>query len=93
MRCSICLPLPAANFTYPGNAERFHSVAKALQVPVLGELPLVEGVSLSADAGYPYVLKNASSIEEADGLGGSTWDASMKQIAEQVAANLWKTQT
>ncbi|KAF5330549.1 hypothetical protein D9619_005239 [Psilocybe cf. subviscida] len=75
------------------NGERFHSVAKALQVPVLGELPLVEGVSQSADAGFPYVLKNESSIEEADGMGGSTWNTSMKKIAEQVAANLWKPST
>ncbi|KAF8972158.1 P-loop containing nucleoside triphosphate hydrolase protein [Flammula alnicola] len=74
-----------------GKPDAFHKVADRLGVPVLGDLPLVEGVSTSTDGGYPFVLNSAASIEAANDEGGATWKASMVQIADRVASELWKS--
>lgn len=55
---------------------------------MLGELPLVEGVSTSADGGYPFVLKTVS--EKVD-VGGFAWKNTMNQVAEQTVGVLWKS--
>ena len=67
-----------------GKPDAFRSVAQRLGVPVLGELPLVQGVSASADEGWPYVL----GAKGDDGSGGADWRVAMKRIAEQVALGL-----
>jgi len=67
-----------------GKPDAFRSVAQRLGVPVLGELPLVRGVSASADEGWPYVL----GAKGDDGAGGADWRAAMKRIAERVALGL-----
>ncbi|KAF8875028.1 P-loop containing nucleoside triphosphate hydrolase protein [Gymnopilus junonius] len=74
-----------------GKPDNFNNVAQKLDVPVLGELPLVEGVSSGADAGYPYVLSSIDAVKSSDGEGGLTWRSNMAQVAEKVAASLWKT--
>ncbi|KAF8173048.1 P-loop containing nucleoside triphosphate hydrolase protein [Pholiota molesta] len=73
-----------------GKPDGFRNVANRLGLPILGELPLAEGVSTSADGGYPFVLK---SVQEADDMGGFRWKATMDQVAERTAADLWKGQT
>lgn len=75
----------------PGKPDNFHDVARKLDTPVLGELPLVEGVSTSADGGYPYVLTNIKMVESTDGDGGLTWRSNMAQVAERVTSALWKS--
>ncbi|PPQ90159.1 hypothetical protein CVT25_012470 [Psilocybe cyanescens] len=74
-----------------GKPDNFHDVARKLDTPVLGELPLVEGVSTSADGGYPYVLTNIKMVESTDGDGGLTWRSNMAQVAERVTSALWKS--
>ncbi len=59
-----------------------------LDIPILGELPLVEGVSTSADGGYPFVLKTVSEKED---VGGFSWKNTMNQVAERTVAELWKS--
>ncbi|KAJ3506389.1 hypothetical protein NLJ89_g6896 [Agrocybe chaxingu] len=71
-----------------GKPDNFHKVTERLQVPVLGELPLVEGVSASADGGFPYVLNNIASVEKTDGSGGLAWRTNMAQVATHVASSL-----
>jgi len=77
-----------AHLRLTGKADSFNKVADRLKVPVLGELPLVEGVSMSADRGFPYVL-STSTVETSDGRGGITWRDNMAQVAERVASSLW----
>ncbi|KAF9541429.1 P-loop containing nucleoside triphosphate hydrolase protein [Agrocybe pediades] len=74
-----------------GKPDNFHKVAQRLEIPVLGELPLVEGVSASADRGSSYMLNNLASVEASDGEGGLTWRTNMARAAEQIAGSLWKT--
>ncbi|KDR73139.1 hypothetical protein GALMADRAFT_72776 [Galerina marginata CBS 339.88] len=86
---------PGCNSSTPrylfGKPDSFHKIAQRLDVPVLGELPLIEGVSASSDGGYPYVLKQLSTVEADDGDGGVVWRSNMSKVAEHVAASLWKT--
>lgn len=70
-----------------GKPDGFRNVAGRLGLPILGELPLAEGVSASADGGYSYVLKN---VQEADDVGGFRWKDTMNEIAQRTAADLWK---
>lgn len=49
-------------------------------VTVLGELPLVPGVSTGSDRGLPYAL--VSNLQEA---GATEWKQSMEKIADVVA--------
>ncbi|KAF9478340.1 P-loop containing nucleoside triphosphate hydrolase protein [Pholiota conissans] len=83
--CPECTnPTPRYLFGKPDN---FRTVSDRLGLPILGELPLAEGVSTSADGGYPYVLKN---VVEAHDVGGFRWKATMNEVAEQTAGELWK---
>ncbi|RXW16959.1 hypothetical protein EST38_g8891 [Candolleomyces aberdarensis] len=77
--CSDCeTPKPQYLF---GKPDSFKAVAERLQTPILGELPLVQGVSASADGGYPYVLAG-----KAQSPGESKWKETMGGVAEQVAS-------
>ena len=71
-----------------GKPDNFRSVAQRLNIPVLGELPLVQGVSMSADGGWPFVLSSPKNGQETDAIGGVTWKESMMQIASSVVAAL-----
>jgi ATP-binding protein involved in chromosome partitioning len=60
-----------------GSAERFNTVAKNLGANVLGELPLVPGVSKSGDTGKPYILADMPVTER----GGMRWKDEMSRVA------------
>ena len=68
-----------------GKPDSFRSVAQRLDVPILGELPLVQGVSMSADGGWPFVLSSPKSVQE---TGGVTWKESMMRIASSAVSAL-----
>lgn len=72
-----------------GKPDNFRNVAKRLEVPILGELPLVEGVSTSGDSGYPFVLGSAGALKEAHGTAGASWSDNMLHVAKRVASTLW----
>ena len=72
-----------------GKPDNFRNVAKRLEVPILGELPLVEGVSTSGDGGYPFVLGSVGAVKEAHGTAGAAWRDNMLQVAKRVASTLW----
>lgn len=72
-----------------GKPDNFRNVAKRLEVPILGELPLVEGVSTSGDGGYPFVLGSVGAVKEAHGTVGASWRDNMLQVAKRVASTLW----
>lgn len=63
-----------------GSADRLRSVADRLSLPVLGELPLVPGVSDGGDAGVPYMLAGG----DGGGKGGEEWKGTMKGLAGRV---------
>jgi ATP-binding protein involved in chromosome partitioning len=84
--CPTCtVPTPQYLFGKPDN---FRRVAQRLDIPVLGELPLVQGVSMSADGGWPFVLSSPKSVQETDAKGGVTWKESMMQIASSAVSAL-----
>ncbi|PPR04491.1 hypothetical protein CVT24_013100 [Panaeolus cyanescens] len=84
--CPTCTsPHPQYLFGRPDN---FYKVSQHLDIPILGELPLVQAVSKSADGGYPYVLASPSDVEKHDGPGGMTWRQNMAKIATDVMSNL-----
>ena len=70
-----------------GSPDRFHDTADSLGIKVLGELPLVPGVSTSSDAGVPYCL---GSKERDAGHGGQQWRDTMGNIAEAVRKSLFE---
>ena len=72
-----------------GKPDNFRSVAQRLDIPVLGELPLVQGVSVSADGGWPFVLSSPKSVQETDAMGGVTWKESMMGIASSTISALY----
>lgn len=65
-----------------GSPEAFRSTAALLGVDVLGELPLVQGVSSGGDHGVPYALV----VDETnkDGVGGLEWKKTMDSVAGKV---------
>ena len=71
-----------------GKPDSFRRVAQRLDVPVLGELPLVQSVSTSADEGWPFVLSSPKNVQEADGVGGVRWKEDMMRIASSVVSAL-----
>jgi len=80
--CPTCTePTPQYLFGTPDSFER---LAERLRVPVLGELPLVQGVSTSSDGGWPLVL----GVQEKDGIGAVRWKESMMRIADSVVLAL-----
>ncbi|KAF7977554.1 hypothetical protein HWV62_3346 [Athelia sp. TMB] len=68
-----------------GSPDKFRSTAAQVGVDVLGELPLVPGVSSGGDEGVPYAL---TSRTEKDGAGGAEWRSTMDAIAARVWASL-----
>ncbi|KIJ60724.1 hypothetical protein HYDPIDRAFT_138651 [Hydnomerulius pinastri MD-312] len=71
-----------------GSPDNFHSVASKLSVPILGELPLVKGVSVGGDSGIPYALTASSALSEADGAGGAVWRNVMEDAGKRVCESL-----
>ena len=80
------LVLNTSHFTCPscttphyifGSPDAFRSTADRLGAKILGELPLVAGVSSSSDKGVPYMLESE---------GNEEWQSTMKSIANAV----WK---
>jgi len=70
-----------------GSPDLFRGTARDLRVDILGELPLVQGVSSSGDQGVPYALVGGEKKVAEDGAGGVEWSTSMEQVAEKV----WKS--
>ncbi|KAG6331222.1 hypothetical protein ID866_7866 [Astraeus odoratus] len=70
-----------------GSPAAFHNIATSLDVPVLGELPLVKGVSAGGDDGVPYILIASKEQAKEDGAGGAVWRNAM----EEIAGTVWKT--
>ncbi|KZP09184.1 P-loop containing nucleoside triphosphate hydrolase protein [Athelia psychrophila] len=68
-----------------GSPDKFRSTASQLGVDVLGELPLVPGVSAGGDEGTPYALAPRAGH---DGVGGVEWKATMDNVAARVWAEL-----
>lgn len=61
-----------------GTPSQFRTTAERMGASVLGELPLVAGVSSEGDRGVPYMMS-------ADvGLGGEEWKNTMKDVARDV---------
>ena len=73
-------------YSFLGKPDNFRSVAQRLDIPVLGELPLVQGVSMSADGGWPFVLSSPKSVQET--MAGVIWKESMMQIASSAVSAL-----
>ncbi|KAK0216989.1 P-loop containing nucleoside triphosphate hydrolase protein [Armillaria fumosa] len=61
-----------------GSPDRFREAARLMEVDVLGELPLVLGVSEGGDSGVPYALTGQN----------EAWNEVMRGIAEKVWAKL-----
>lgn len=68
-----------------GSPDHFRSTASRLGVEVLGELPLVSGVSRGGDGGLPYALIDEDSLRK-DGLGGTKWN----EVVTNASARVWK---
>ncbi len=64
-----------------GSPASFRATAARFGVDVLGELPLVPGVSHGGDRGVPYTL---SSAQEAGEAGGKQWKETMAGVANKV---------
>ncbi|KAF5340253.1 hypothetical protein D9611_007777 [Ephemerocybe angulata] len=80
--CNDCeTPKPQYLF---GKPDSFRAAAERLQTPILGELPLVQGVSTSSDGGYPYVLAG----NDSNGKSGKQWKDAMAGVAEQVLSTV-----
>ena len=88
MSLKVYLSKAYYNLLFIGKPDNFRSVAQRLDIPVLGELPLVQGVSISADGGWPFVLSNPKSGQEKDAMGGVTWKERMMQVASSVVSAL-----
>lgn len=48
----------------------------------------MQGVSTSADEGWPFVLSSSKTVQETDGLGEVAWKESMMRIASSVVSAL-----
>ncbi|EAU86037.2 mrp protein [Coprinopsis cinerea okayama7 len=84
--CPTCVnPEPKYLF---GTPDRFRTVASNLSIPILGELPLVEGVSGGGDQGWPVVLKSGGGAKEAGEKGEQAWTRTMMGVAEKVAKEI-----
>jgi ATP-binding protein involved in chromosome partitioning len=63
-----------------GSTDAFHTVAKELELRVLGELPLVPRISEASDRGTPFVL---TGLNPADPNANEV-QKTMKEVAEAV---------
>ena len=64
-----------------GSPASFRATAAQLGVNVLGELPLVPGVSESSDQGFPHMLAR----------GDSQDDKRWKDVMQTIAGSVWKS--
>jgi len=78
--CSTCT-VPHHLF---GSPEAFRGTAAQLGLSVLGELPLVQGVSSGGDRGVPYALVVNEKMNTLDGTGGAEWKSTMENVASRV---------
>lgn len=67
-----------------GSPTSFRATANRLGIDILGELPLIPGVSEGGDRGVPYAL--TSSDPAMDGRGGKQWI----EVMEGVGAKVWQ---
>ncbi|OJT12582.1 Iron-sulfur protein IND1 [Trametes pubescens] len=67
-----------------GPPAAFRATAARFGVDVLGELPLVPGVSRGGDRGVPYALHSANGADGTTDLGGKEWRQTMAGVAGQV---------
>lgn len=67
-----------------GSSESFLATASRLDVNILGELPLVSGVSTGGDRGVPYALIKADIIP---GGGREQW----LEVMDDVAMSVWQS--
>jgi len=74
-----------------GSPNLFRGTAAHLGVDVLGELPLVQGVSSGGDQGVPYALVAEEKRKVQDGAGGIEWRATMENVADKVWRSLSST--
>ena len=65
-----------------GSPASFRATAAQFGVDVLGELPLVPGVSQGGDRGIPYALQSSSSASP--DAGGEQWRETMAGVAGKV---------
>lgn len=56
--------------------------ASRLGIPLLAQLPLVEGVSRGGDRGIPYVLEGKNGSDK-DGKAGEIWRDAMNEAASK----------
>jgi len=54
----VCPSCATPHYLFESSAA-FHSIAAPLDGPILGDLPLVKGVSVGEDNGVPYVLTSS----------------------------------
>jgi len=69
-----------------GSPTAFFSIATPLDVLVLGELPLVKGVSVGGDNGMPYVLTSSKEQGEEDNADGVVW----RDVVQELAGTEWQ---
>jgi len=67
-----------------GSPEAFRGTAAQLKLSVLGELPLVQGVSSGGDQGVPYALVVNEKMDTLDGAGGTEWKSTLESVASRV---------
>ncbi|KAH7922730.1 P-loop containing nucleoside triphosphate hydrolase protein [Leucogyrophana mollusca] len=84
--CSSC----SAPHQLFGSPDAFRMTAHKLGVDVLGELPLVKGVSSGGDNGIPYALSCSERQTKEDGAGGAVWRNVMADAAAKVYDALFK---
>ncbi|OSD06016.1 P-loop containing nucleoside triphosphate hydrolase protein [Trametes coccinea BRFM310] len=67
-----------------GSPSAFRATAARFGVDVLGELPLVPGVSRGGDRGVPYALYSTNGADGAADPGGKEWKETMAGVAGKV---------
>ncbi|KAL6304486.1 P-loop containing nucleoside triphosphate hydrolase protein [Sparassis latifolia] len=80
----ICPSCATSHYLF-GPPKSFRATATRLGVDVLGELPLVPGVSSGGDKGIPYALASADAVPDG---GREQWLATMDDIASRVWQSL-----
>ena len=67
-----------------GPPASFRATAERYGVGVLGELPLVPGVSHGGDRGVPYALYSPDTASGSADSGGKEWKETMAGVASKV---------
>jgi len=82
----ICSSCAKPHYLF-GSPAGFRSTAERLHIDILGELPLVPGVSAGGDEGVPYALLSSEKRQN-DGTGGDEWIEEMGGVARRVWSSL-----